>query len=80
MDFYENMRELGIGTVFGIGVGCYTQKLALADKWTSGVSLANSSFLFVKGAVHVLIVEVLLPFCLALRAELQLLCGLLQYI
>lgn len=41
MDFYENMRELGIGTVIAIGVGSYTQKLALADKWTSRVSLQN---------------------------------------
>lgn len=117
MDVGENMREIGSGTVITISEDCYTQQLAFADKWTSGVSLqkeaearmkmsqlliiknkekkcfnrfslfhairphlANSFFLFVERAEHVMSVEVLLPLFLALKVELLLLCGLPQYI
>lgn len=79
MDFSENMRIRGITTIFRIGIGCDTLKLSLADKWTSGVSLANSSFVFVElGADHVLTVEVFRPRMLALIVELQFLSGLLE--
>lgn len=43
MDVRENMGVLGITTVVAKGVGCQSQKLALADKWTPGVSLQKET-------------------------------------
>lgn len=39
MDFGEDMRILGIITVTFIGKGCDTLKLAVAHKWSTGITL-----------------------------------------